>query len=73
MEHIDRFSDEFGTGVVEDDQEQNELFQKVQDYENSIVQKSSKPSDFQALFGANNNDHFMIGIKFTRWVSAFHW
>ena len=66
MEHIDRFSDEFGTGVVEDDQEQNELFQKVQDYENSIVQKSSKPSDFQALFGANNNDHFMIGIKFTR-------
>ena len=66
VEHIDRFSDEFGTGVVEDDQEQNELFQKVQDYENSIVQKSSKPSDFQALFGANNNDHFMIGIKFTR-------
>ena len=73
MEHTDRFSDEFGTGVVEDDQEQNELFQKVQDYENSKVQKSSKPSDFQALFGANNNDHFMIGIKFTRWVSAFHW
>lgn len=66
VEHIDRFSDEFGTGVVEDDQEQNELFQKVQDYENSKVQKSSKPSDFQALFGANNNDHFMIGIKFTR-------
>ena len=66
VEHIDRFADEFGAGVVEDDKEQNELSQKVQDYENSKAQKSSKPSDFQALFGANNNDHFMIGIKFTR-------
>lgn len=52
--------------MVEDAQEQNELPQKVQDYENSKVQNSSKPSDFQALFDANNNDHFMVGIKFTR-------
>lgn len=73
MDYIDRFSDEFGAGVVEDDKEQNELLQKVQEYENLKAQKSSKPSDFQALFGANNNDHFMIGIKFTRWIPSFHW
>nr|GFD20006.1 U3 small nucleolar RNA-associated protein 25 [Tanacetum cinerariifolium] len=28
--------------------------------------KTSKPADFQSLFGGNNNDHFMVGIKFTK-------
>ncbi|CAK9170662.1 unnamed protein product [Ilex paraguariensis] len=59
VEHNDRFYNEFATGGVEDKEE-------LEYIDNSTSQKSSKPSDFQALFGENNNDHFMIGIKFTR-------
>ncbi|XP_057978036.1 protein NUCLEOLAR FACTOR 1 [Malania oleifera] len=55
VEYMDRFCDEFGTETAEDSGDHH-VFEK----------KSSKPSDFQALFGGNNNDHFMIGIKFTR-------
>ncbi|XP_017236482.1 protein NUCLEOLAR FACTOR 1 isoform X1 [Daucus carota subsp. sativus] len=55
VENNDRFLDEYGTATDE-----------IDETENSKSQKSSKPSDFQALFGGNNNDHFMIGIKFTR-------
>ncbi|KAL8115299.1 protein NUCLEOLAR FACTOR 1 isoform X1 [Apium graveolens] len=55
VENNDRFSDEYGTATDE-----------IDETENSKSQKSSKPSDFQALFSGNNNDHFMLGIKFTR-------
>lgn len=61
VEHLDRFSDEFGTGVADDNEDD-----EGNDNEISKSQKRSKPSDYQALFDGNNNDHFMIGIKFTR-------
>ncbi|CDP17242.1 unnamed protein product [Coffea canephora] len=51
------FTEEFGSGGVESEEED-------EDVENSKRKKSSKPSDFQSLFGGNNNDHFMIGIKY---------
>ncbi|KAL2925760.1 Digestive organ expansion factor-like protein [Bienertia sinuspersici] len=59
VEYMDRFEKDFGVDVEEeeDDVEAKEL----------KLNKPSKPSDFQALFGANNNDHFMVGIKFTRY------
>ncbi|KAJ8770512.1 hypothetical protein K2173_018003 [Erythroxylum novogranatense] len=51
VDHIDRFVDEFG----------------VQDDEENMGNKSSKPADYQALFvGKNTDDNFMLGIKFTR-------
>lgn len=54
MEHIDRFYEEFGAG---DSEEGNE---------DSKTRKRAKPKDFQRLFGGNNNDHFVIGIKLTK-------
>lgn len=56
VDYIDRFSEEFGTGGIEELEEG--------DVENLKNKKPSKPLDFQALFGGNNNDHFMIGIKY---------
>ncbi|CAL9749080.1 unnamed protein product [Musa acuminata subsp. burmannicoides] len=56
VEHINRFTEEFGAVDEEDEGEA----------ENSKSQKPTKPSDFQALFGGNNNDHFMLGIKLTK-------
>ncbi|CAH1449466.1 unnamed protein product [Lactuca virosa] len=60
VEHIGRFCDEFGHGKSDDQEDEDE------DGKNSKSWKTSKPSDFQTLFGGNNNDHFMIGIKFTK-------
>ncbi|KAI3447309.1 hypothetical protein Pfo_003974 [Paulownia fortunei] len=59
VENLERFYDEFGSGRTEsrDDDEDSEI---------PKPKKSAKPPDFQALLGRDNdNDHFMIGIKFT--------
>lgn len=55
VEHKARFFDEFGAEDEASD-------------ENESVEgkRTSKPADFNALFGGNNDDHFRIGIKFTR-------
>lgn len=60
VEHMDRFSTKFGAEEHKGDKENGE------ELENADAQKSSKPDDFQLLFEGNNEDDFMIGIKFTR-------
>ncbi|CAH9119873.1 unnamed protein product [Cuscuta epithymum] len=51
IEERDRFFREFESEATTDE------------YENM---KTPKPSDYKALFGGKNNDHFMLGIKFNR-------
>ncbi|XP_073152181.1 protein NUCLEOLAR FACTOR 1 isoform X2 [Henckelia pumila] len=59
VENVERFFEEFGSGVTKDKDDQD-------DSENTKTKLSTKPSDFEALLGRdNNNDHFMIGVKFT--------
>lgn len=70
VEHLDRFNDEFGSEESTDDGDEKNNTSKNG---NPITQKSSKPSDWQALFGANNNDdEFMLGIKHTRYIFSIH-
>ncbi|KAL3625180.1 hypothetical protein CASFOL_030634 [Castilleja foliolosa] len=59
VENLERFYDEFGSGITEDNNDEDES-------EIQKSKKSAKPSDFQALLGRdNNNDHFIIGVKYT--------
>ncbi|KAF4381250.1 hypothetical protein G4B88_009578 [Cannabis sativa] len=66
VEHMDRFYKEFDNEDVEDSEDENKESGSGQDFGNLNSQKSSKPSDFESLFGGINNDHFVFGIKFTR-------
>lgn len=60
VENLERFCKEFGSGRTESKDEDNDL-------EIPKLRTSGKPPDFQALFGRgdDNNDHFMIGVKYT--------
>lgn len=59
VENVQRFYEEFGSGITKDKDDQD-------DSENTKAKMSTKPSDFEVLLGRdNNNDHFMIGVKFT--------
>lgn len=58
VEYMDRFDKEFGIDLEEDEDDV--------DAKDLKLKRPSKPSDHQALFGAGYNDHFMVGIKFTR-------
>ncbi|ONK64654.1 uncharacterized protein A4U43_C07F28440 [Asparagus officinalis] len=60
IEHMDRFLKEFGTDDTEEEDK------------DSKTKKPVKPKDFQRLFGGNNNDHFMIGIKITKRSIKFY-
>lgn len=58
IENHERFVREFGTPANEDlDEDAIEGFK---------CRKTSKPSDYQALFGGNNKDEFVLGVKFTK-------
>ncbi|KAG6543850.1 hypothetical protein Mapa_014690 [Marchantia paleacea] len=58
VEHKDRFFDDFGA-LDEEDAE-------ALGVPNKKDPKAGKPADFRALFSGNNDDHFRIGLKFTR-------
>ncbi|KAL6542874.1 hypothetical protein OROHE_010394 [Orobanche hederae] len=56
VENLERLYEEFGSRNKDDEG----------DSEIPKLKNSAKPPDFQALLGKNNdNDHFMIGVKYT--------
>lgn len=63
VEHMDRFAAKFGS---EEEKGNDEMGEKGQESGSANPRKSYKGSDFQILFGGNNEDNFMIGINFTR-------
>ncbi|GAB4850653.1 hypothetical protein Ancab_029964 [Ancistrocladus abbreviatus] len=65
VEYMEQFCKEFGV-EVEESVDKNESVEDSVNVQNSKIEKPKKPLDFEALFGGNNNDHFMIGIKLTR-------
>ncbi|PRQ37230.1 putative digestive organ expansion factor, predicted [Rosa chinensis] len=66
VDHMDRFSKEFGSEEVLDNEDVRDIPTGDQNSGNVKPHKSSKPSDFQVLFGGNSKDDFMVGIKFTK-------
>ncbi|KAL2612430.1 hypothetical protein R1flu_024122 [Riccia fluitans] len=54
VEHKARFYEDFGAADEEDEEGVDK------------DPKAGKPADFRALFSGNNDDHFRMGIKFTR-------
>ncbi|CAM8913404.1 unnamed protein product [Rhodiola kirilowii] len=62
VENLDRFQQEFGTSTPVEYEDGPSVLKKSK----GSYTKPVKPSDFQALFDGNNNDYFMIGVKFTR-------
>ncbi|KAG0446947.1 hypothetical protein HPP92_028559 [Vanilla planifolia] len=56
--HMDRFNAEFGMRKVEEDDENFDV--------NLEPHKRAKPDDFENLFGGNNEDCFIMGMKFTK-------
>ncbi|KAG0498386.1 hypothetical protein HPP92_003077 [Vanilla planifolia] len=55
---MDRFNAEFGMRKVEEDDENFDV--------NLEPHKRAKPDDFENLFGGNNEDCFIMGMKFTK-------
>lgn len=63
---MDRFIKEFGMKEVDCNEEKDKSSNDVEDDGNPGPCKSSKPSDYEALFGGNCDPYFMFGVKFTR-------